>query len=375
MSVRNRNICFNTLHAVATPDIGALGSRIPRREAASWNTSFLKGHGDTLRVVWIAKEGVDQPIIEAHYAGTHVQCNRFIQLNVNVPPEARVVEPNLSRIITTQQLAENDDPVSLAINQPFAAWPVTNAIQNAMCDGKNELPLGGVQLDRCQEEVARATPPLIVESRSGTGKTLALLQHAAYHADTTDKRSACFVTVSPRLRRQLYQKYEELNATANLQLPPTSFFSFEDFIGRLVKYSRVGISFDGMVKCRFLAFVESQISHRASKMDPHLVENEIGGVITGSVDAALQSAPLSRTQYLATIRSNIENKSDAGRSERNRVYDEYERYVAWKRAATKFDMNDVVLRLLQEDWPVLFSAGTHKELKHFLNMRIETFLY
>lgn len=136
-----------------------------------------------------------------------------------------------------------------------------------------------MQLDRCQEEVAKATPPLIVESRSGTGKTLALLQRAAYHADTFDERSALFVTVSPRLRRQLHQKFEELNDAANLQLPPTSFYCFGAFIDELVKYCGVGSSFTGKDKCRCLAYVESRTSHHASATDALLVENEIAGVI------------------------------------------------------------------------------------------------
>jgi len=357
---RDRNVCFNTLHAVATPDLQVLGSRIPaQRDIVSWYTSYLKGYGDSLRIVWLAKEGRDQPIIEAHYAGTQAECNRFVQVNCNVPPEARAVEPTLSGIITPHdQPGHHGDAVSLAMNQPFVAWPVTNSVQNAICTGA-ELPQGGVQLDRCQEEVAKAKPPLIVESRSGTGKTLALLQHAAYHADTFDERSALFVTVSPRLRRQLHQKFEELNDAANLQLPPTSFYCFGAFIDKLVTYCGVGSSFAGKDKCRFLAYVESRTSHHASETDALLVENEIAGVISGSVTAAQQGAPLSRSQYLATKRSNIGNKTDAERADRNRVYDEYERYVVWKRKTSKFDMNDVVLRLLQvNDWPVLFSAGT-----------------
>lgn len=92
-------------------------------------------------------------------------------------------------------------------------------------------------------------------------------------------------------------------------------------------------------------------------MDPHLVENEIGGVIMGSVDAAMQGAPLARNQYLDTKRSNISNKTDEGLVQRNLVFDQYERYAEWKRHELKFDRNDVVLRLLQRRIPVIFSAG------------------
>lgn len=357
MPVRDRNVCYNTLHAVTTPDIIALGSRIPVRNHPAGNTSYLKGHGEYPRIVWIAKTGSDRPVIEAHFAGSRAECNRFVQMHGSyTPPEAEAVKADLSGIVMVHKEPRSVAEDALLLNQPFASWPVTNSSQSAICDGE-ELPLGAVQLDGHQEAVARSTPPLIIESRSGTGKTLVLLQHAAYHADTSDDRAACFVTVSPRLRRQLLQTYRKMNEAANLSLPPTNFYSLEELLNGLLEQSGAGECFKSMDKCRFLGFVQSRNSYEQSRVEPHMVENEVGGVICGSIDAALQCAPLSREQYLTTIRSNIDNKTERGCKERHLVYDDYERYAAWKNENGKFDVSDAVLRLLKEPWKVVFSAG------------------
>lgn len=222
-----------------------------------------------------------------------------------------------------------------------------------------ELSVGSVQLDDHQEAVARAIPPLVIESRSGTGKTLILLQHAAYHADDADERPSCFLTVSPRLSRQLSQTYKKMNLLDNLSLPPTRFYSLDELLLELLSISGADPNFKDMAKCRFLGFSQSRspYSHTGTQIESHLIEDEIGGVICGSVDAAIQRAPLTRDQYLATKRSNIGNKDENGCKERNLVYDEYERYSSWKETHKKFDVGDVILKLLTVQFPVLFSAG------------------
>jgi hypothetical protein len=354
MQMRDKNVCMNTLLAIAKPDCDALRNRIPRRDAPTWYTSCLKGSHDSLRVVWVAKTGVDQPVIEAHFAGTAAECNRFIQVNHCIPESACIVKADLGGLRWGRQGAIDDD-VSTQPSTPFAAWAMTNAVQHALYCGE-ALPSGGVQLDDHQEKVAQCSPPLIVESRSGTGKTLVLLQHAAYHADFRDERSACFVTVSPRLCKQLYLKYDEMNRTENLSLPPTVFFSFRELLTRLLEM-RGFKDFEELDPCRFLGYVNARRSHEQILVDPILVENEVGGVITGSLDAAEQRGPLSREQYLDNKRSNIENETDGGRSRRNMVFDEYERYTIWKRETKKYDIHDVVLRLLQTEWDVIFSSG------------------
>jgi tetratricopeptide (TPR) repeat protein len=358
MQMRDKNVCMNTLLAIAKPDCDALRNRIPRRDAPTWYTSCLKASYDSVRVVWTAKAGVDQPVIEAHFAGSAAECSRFVQIYHCIPENTCIVKVDLSGLDLRQgRQGAIDDDVSTAMqpSTPFAAWAMTNAVQHAVCCGE-ALPRGGVQLDDHQEKIARSCPPLIVESRSGTGKTLVLLQHAAYHADFSDERSACFVTVSPRLCRQLYLKYDEMNRIENLSLPPTVFFSFRELLTRLLEMRGIK-DFEDLDPCRFLGYVNARRSHEQISVDPILVENEVGGVITGSLDAAEQRHPLSREQYLGNKRSNIENETDAGRSLRNVVFDEYEQYTVWKREAKKFDIHDVVLRLLRTKWDVIFSSG------------------
>jgi hypothetical protein len=358
MQMKDKNVCMNTLLAIAKPDCDALRNRIPRRDAPTWYTSCLKESQDSLRVVWVAKAGFDGPVIEAYYAGSNANCSRFIQVHHRIPDNACVAKVDLSGIdLRWSREGAEDANVSMGKqpSTPFAAWAMTNAVQHAIYSGE-VLPSGGVQLDNHQEKVARSRPPLIVESRSGTGKTLVLLQHAAYHADFNDERSACFVTVSSRLCRQLRQKYVEMNRTDNLTLPPILFFSFGELLTRLLEARRIK-DFEGKDPCRFLGYVDARRSHEPLKTDPILIENEIGGVITGSLFAAEQRCPLSREHYLSNKRSNIENETEAGRTLRNLVFDEYERYAAWKRETNKFDAHDVVLRLLQTKWDVIFSSG------------------
>ena len=90
MHVRDRNVCYNTLHAVAIPESNALGSRIPVRDHPAWNTSYLKDYCEYPRIVWIANVANECPVIEAHFAGSRAECNRFVQM-FPVPPDAKEV--------------------------------------------------------------------------------------------------------------------------------------------------------------------------------------------------------------------------------------------------------------------------------------------
>jgi hypothetical protein len=92
-------------------------------------------------------------------------------------------------------------------------------------------------------------------------------------------------------------------------------------------------------------------------LDAVLCENEIGGVIKGSVEAAVQRFPLTRDQYLKSKRSNVPGTSEEGQRIRNQIYDEYALYTKWKDETDKYDVNDIVLALLQQPLPKLFSSG------------------
>jgi Uncharacterized conserved protein (DUF2075) len=239
------------------------------------------------RIVWIAKK-LDVQAIEAHFAGSHKECLRFTQMHHGVPDEACIVDRGMASLIERQDIHEG----TICRPELFAAWRVTNTTQNIVYDG-GVLPAGSVQLDSFQEKVACSSPPLMIESRSGTGKTLVLLQHAAYHSDLDDRRPACFITVSHRLRNQLEQRYKDIDQMENLRLPPTVFVTFDQLLLELLNMRRISV-FTNKTRCTYVGFDGSKTSYERTVVEPHLVENEIGGVISGSLIAATQKAALSR---------------------------------------------------------------------------------
>jgi AAA domain len=353
----DQNIFMNTLHAIASADTTALNSPIPPRETPTWYMSALKGF-TKYQVVWMASLKGNRQTITAEYAGSRRQCLHFLQVRHSPPFEARIVRSCLSGLEPNTR-AEEETQTREDARRSHAShlfWKATNTAQHAIASGVS-LPLEGVQLDPVQDLVARTSPPLLIESRSGTGKTLVLVQHAAYFATReypSDARPACFVTVSSRLCTQLESKYNELNRLENLRLPPTLFFSFRDLIEKLL-YKRDIDDFKLMRPCTFVAFDRSRKSHERFPVDSYIVESEIGGVIVGSLLAGDQNEPLSRAQYLEERRSNV----DRDPTMRNHIYDCFERYERWKAEAGRYDVGDIVLRLLREEWDELFTAGKH----------------
>ncbi|KAL7547115.1 hypothetical protein ACHAWF_010426 [Thalassiosira exigua] len=171
MSAHDRNVCFNTLLAVAKPDIKVLVPRPPERDNPSWYITSLTGYNHRIHIVWISKTRESTLIVEAHFAGTRDACNHFIQKHVNPPRDACIVKRDLSGVL----LGHNDSSVD--IKDLVTAWPLTNPLQNAIMSASIEsLPQGNLVLDPHQEEIAISKPPLLIESRSGTGKTNVLFQ-------------------------------------------------------------------------------------------------------------------------------------------------------------------------------------------------------
>lgn len=360
LTQKDKNICMNALLALCQANIEALdGGTIlqTRRGRPMWYTSYLRSHGDK-RLVWYAKMLRTQAI-EAVFAGSRRDCQNFIA-KTPLPPDALAVQSDLKG-----PMASEDDHGSIAEEiedaELVSSWRVTNATQARLIDG-NTLPRSNVQLDQCQEEVCSRQPPLIIESRSGTGKTLVLIQHAAYHYDDKCASPACFVTVSPGLREELKKRYEEINEAENLRLPETHFYTFDELLERLLRLKKIR-EFENHRRCTFLGFKSSQKSFERDKAEPELIENEIGGVILGSLTAACQGKPLSREQYMIDLRSNVGRHSEVDLKLRNRVYDEYEVYLAWKRESGKYDLGDMVMRLLKENWDEFFSSRTLLHLK------------
>jgi hypothetical protein len=79
------------------------------------------------------------------------------------------------------------------------------------------------------------------------------------------------------------------------------------------------------------AALASDGRHCRLALEPSLVENEIGGVILGSLRAAQAGRALTRAEYLSDKRSNVDNKTDQVCQLRERVYDEYQLVAKWKR--------------------------------------------
>ncbi|KAL7557642.1 hypothetical protein ACA910_001246 [Epithemia clementina (nom. ined.)] len=361
MKEAERNICQHTLFALAKGDEQALDTPIPKRSCPSWYISCLRGYQER-RIVWTAKVIDGKPSIEAHFAGTYGECLRFTQLKADkVPEDACVMKQGLVRV--EQHLGHDVHGTNRETNHSdlVVSWPVTNSTQKLLLSG-GELPIGSVQLDSFQEEVAGSRPPLIIESRSGTGKTLVLLQHAAYHGDKLDKKPACFVTVSRRLRNELESRYKQINAAENLNLPDTVFFTFLQLLKELVLQRSIR-DFEEKGHCTYLGYLQERKSFTKIRVEAHLVENEIGGVICGSLVAAQQRSALTREQYMDDIRSNIGKDTDQDRHQRSLVYDEYEKYVEWKKIEQKYDVGDLVIRLLQEDWPQYFASAYLDEVQ------------
>jgi hypothetical protein len=347
-----KNIYFNTLFALATPDATALSNFV--RESNGWHISSLKGYME-MNVVWTAKKHDRLGILEAHFAGNKQECLNFIQRNHKPPDASVIVKSDMSGFINSG-ISENTESGNM-----FVSWPLNNNVQNAIAAGEIEdLPHSMMQLDPPQERIACSPPPLLIESRSGTGKTLVLLQHAAFYARYTDSRPACFVTVSHRLKSELEKKYDEMTQIQGNGLPKTCFFTFRELLFRLLDHMKIS-DFGNSDICTFTGYLLSRKSYDKLRIEPQLIENEIGGVITGSLAVAEKRGPLTEEEYLADRRSNISNKTQQGCQSRALVYDEYKRYTKWKLEAGKFDLNDVVLRLLKsrakERPEQLFSSG------------------
>jgi superfamily I DNA/RNA helicase len=158
-----------------------------------------------------------------------------------------------------------------------------------------------------------------------------------------------------------------MQALENQTLPPVHFYAFHSFLDQLLSYARIS-DFTQSRKCRFEAFDQSRTSHKQLNVDPTLVENEIGGVIMGSLEAADLYRPMSRESYLSTKRSNVENKTQSGLGTRSEIYDIYEKYHDWKKRNDRYDINDAVLRLLEwqhQNQNEIFSSGTLSQIITF----------
>lgn len=173
---------------------------------------------------------------------------------------------------------------------------------------------------------------------------------------TSKPKPLCFVTVSRTLSRELTKRYAEAEKLAQRKLcAAVSFFVLRDLLEMLLRRYQINIDMSSLYS--FTEYVENRKSHENLDVKASLIENEIGGVILGSLTAALERRPLSRTQYLVEKRSNVPTDTQEGCRMRELIYAEFERYNRAK--AERYDMNDVILQLIKfcEENPEEFQAG------------------
>ena len=233
----DRNIALNTLLAICMPDETSLASQA-NFTVPCWQQSALKGGcADRVQLVWVAKAGnVNKPKVEAHFCGKREECNNFRQTHPLIPKDTKIVKQGLTGICDA--LVERDASNVQSQNIDIA-WTLNESIGNAILDEElNYLPdvsswkslyyskedhhpnyprslllQGYFDLDPAQTLIAADTPPLLIESGSGTGKTNVLFKHAvdyAYQVRDDQDKSICFVTVSHRLSQELKKRYDEI---------------------------------------------------------------------------------------------------------------------------------------------------------------------
>jgi hypothetical protein len=351
-------MAFNTLLAIATPNLKVLQAPPTADYIARWQLSALAKSEKQLQVVWIARDyekARESQIpyvgtVEAHSAGKRHECFNFIQTHPNVPRAARAVTRDMLALVKQM----NVSGVTVETKALDVSWLVTNDIQDAFLEGGiDELPEGSFLLEAEQERVIIERPPLLLESRSGTGKTNVLFQHAIAYSQGTPvgtespifTKAICFVTVSSRLCQELQKRYELERHVRAATLPSIQFFSFEDLMNRMLQMYNIG-DFEDRSLCAFQQYVGARKSHQKMKEEVALIENEIGGVIMGSLTVAQQQTPLTKAQYLKEIRSNVSLKSDKGKERRVEIHNEYKQYVTWKAENRRYDVNDVIVKLV-----------------------------
>eukprot|EP00804_Cyclotella_cryptica_P026502 CCRYP_008149-RB/>CCRYP_008149-RB protein AED:0.03 eAED:0.03 QI:2292/1/1/1/0.86/0.83/24/285/2253 len=346
----DRNIAFNTLLTISMPDEKSLLFPV-KSKSPCWQQSALKGSEDRVQIVWVAKDANERddnrPRIEAHFAGTADNCNKFRQTHPFLPKGTLCVKQGLTGVHTDSTKYFNAHDQSQSVD---LAWTLNESLGSCILDDNlSELPDGYFDLDPSQSDIVSTMPPLLLESGSGTGKTNVLFKHAVNYAYEVRKhaeaKSICFVTVSLRLRNELNKRYHAIEEMERISLPHVSFFSLQKILEELVLSLRSSIKIAEV--CSFREFVHSRIEHSALPVDIIEAENEISGVILGSIDAALKRRPLSRDEYIENKRSTVSSESQDGMVKRHMIYEQYEKYHKWKTVNARMDRDDVILELIR----------------------------
>ncbi len=184
-----------------------------------------------------------------------------------------------------------------------------------------------LSLDEAQEAVYRQAPPLILIGSAGSGKTALALEKLKLAAG-----DVLYLTRSAYLAQHARNLYFANGYAAEHQ--NADFLSLRELIetvhvpaGREVDYG----AFRGFVARHRQGFREIA--------DPHKLFEEFRGVLTGP---DIDTPWLAREVYLALgVRRSLYLDE-----ERSRVYDLFEKYLAWLRADSLYDGNLVAQELL-----------------------------
>lgn len=336
MTRKEKAIVLNTLHAISVPHLKKLQTRPSN---AYWQKSCLKGH-EEYYVVWIAKSDY---VIEAHLAGSRNDCLQFIQKYFGrLPRGACKVEKDLCGI---REHCDHSHKV-------LPAWDLNNLIQRAIANNNvTELPNGVFHLDKEQQEIVQTPPPLLIESRSGTGKTNVLFQHALTISrelvqDPTSSPIG-FVTVSKMLQAQLENMFQGIKALHDTSLHSCVFMSLFDLLDGLAE--RLNLDMHTSKATSYKEYNFCKKSHSSiSQIDTRLIENEIGGVISGSLKCAHLCRALKLQEYIEDQRSNVGKDHEYDVALRETIYNHYKSYDTWKKDSHRYDVNDMVLEILQK---------------------------
>ena len=108
----------------------------------------------------------------------------------------------------------------------------------------------------------------------------ALQRKSKSATDHDDSMCICFVTVSPRLRRELQQRNDTIRNMEKLALPPIKFYSLRELLGDLLSFAKLDKVSES---CNFIEYVRvrEKQTGRSIGIDVKEAENEIGGVVLG----------------------------------------------------------------------------------------------
>lgn len=334
MPSKEMTLSLRTLQAVTTPNMRLLHKQ---PSEGYWQVSSLREYPQC-SIVWVAK---NDDSIEAHFAGTRNKCLTFVQKNIaTLPRGSCLVKPDLTG--TRSQFE------GAAVVMP--SWDLENILQRAIENSSiKELPEGTLHLDPTQNAIVSARPPLLLESRSGTGKTNVLFQHSLLLSQelvaVSDTMPLAFLTVSKLLTKQLQKLHHDIKGINKAVLQSCVFMSLSDLLDGLAE--RMGMQMGTTNMICFKDYVLERRSYVPLNIDPTLVENEIGGVIMGSLKAAELRRPLKWEEYEMHSRSNVSRKDLEGSSSRRLIYQQYRLYNDWKSQNGRFDINDLVLEILK----------------------------